>query len=136
LAAATDHPVDPEVARNLELLSTIVSTSDHSHSLVIAKIAVEPRFQFRCRLETDAIRCDLEELAGEAVVVGKLGRKLAPGQSLELDDIFGGMKKYMPADKRQELDIKLGEMKLGDINVGPFSLGYPAADLTPIAIFR
>jgi hypothetical protein len=136
LADAVGASVDPVVARNLGLISSIASTSDGAHAPVVVKIAIEPRFQFRCRLENASLRCSSDDLAGEAVVVGKLGRKLAPGQSLELDDIFGGMQKYLPAEKRAELDAQLRAVKLGEMSVGAFTLEYPAADLTPIAIFR
>jgi len=98
---------------------------------VVSRAAGAPKFKFIANLEKDKVRVDLDELEGEATLVAKIQRKLAPSEKHTVFESMPGMGSLPRALRRSiQGDIK-NEKELPDLVIRS-----PAAVVTPIAIYR
>jgi hypothetical protein len=98
---------------------------------IISRAAGAPKFKFIASLEADKVRVDLDELEGEATLLAKIQRKLAPSEKHTVIESMPGMGSLPRALRRSvQADIK-NEKELPDLVIRA-----PAAVVTPIAIYR
>jgi hypothetical protein len=122
-----DEAIDPHeldtVKRQLPAVSGLAQQAEASPVPCLVEVAALRRYKFLARLRRASLRCALDELDGEATVMGKIQRKLAKGQSEPYGDELVGLPNLSRQARR-----KAGQRQL--------RLGYPGAVLTPIAIWR
>jgi hypothetical protein len=134
-ADAIGQQVDEEARANIGLIDLLGGGGDRDFNLVVS-VAEASDYKFRAKLSTDHLRYGVEEIEGEAIVVAKVGRKIQPGQRLQVDEMFGGAMQFVKGSDRRKAERGLEKIKVGDTPMGSMSLPFPAADLTPVAIFR
>lgn len=69
------------------------------------------------------LRCEIQELDGEATVLGKIQRKVGKGQSETLEEELLGLPRLPRAARRKS-------------GTKPLRISYPGATLTTVAIWR
>jgi hypothetical protein len=132
-AEAFGQPMEQEAKNNVQLVKALATVTENLP--VAVHVVADTRFKFRAKLQSQWLRVAVEDIAGEAIVLGKLGRKLVPGQTLALDEILPGMEFVKPTDRRK-LERQLRSTEVPGVRIGDMSLSFPAADLVPLAIFR
>lgn len=109
-------------------------------SVVVVEVAKSPRYRFVAKLKKDDLRVPLGDLTGEAKIVGAVNRKINRGDPpIGLEQLvpeFGALRNlpgYQEPPQNRAARRSKGKKNQEE---DPLSIGYPAATLTPIAIFR
>jgi hypothetical protein len=119
-----------EAIRGMSALGAIMGKD----VVVVAGLAAAPEYRFTCRLKRrNILTTDDGDLEGEVTILGKLQRKLREGER-ELLLTMPGIS-TLNREQRRDLETQLR----GDddpAQAEDLSIGYPAAILTPIALYR
>ena len=134
LAEATGQAVEEGTRSAIDLMK-LFGEANATSSTLVATVAEASDFQFRLAVSNDDLRYPHGDLEGEAMIVGKVGRIIQPDQRLQVEDFLSAMAFLSPAARRKA-ERSFEKIKLGGTSIGAMSLPYPAADLTPLAIFR
>jgi hypothetical protein len=135
LSEAIGQPVDDETKAQFSVIELVTGARASETLPVIVRLAGTPEYKFRADLDREHIRVDEDDLIGESVVIGKVQRKLERGQTLPLDVLFPGIE-FVSNAERKKLEKTLRATNVPGMPIGEMSLSYPAAVLTPLAIFR
>ena len=98
------------------------ATESHDSTVVVVELVKSPRYCFVAKLRKDYLRTSMGDLEGEAKVVGTVNRKVNEG------DPPIGFEQLVPG-----FEAIRG---FGAQPANGASIGYPAATLTPIGIYR
>lgn len=102
----------------------------------VAAIASAPQYRFVTELRADSMLVDVGDFAGEATIVGKVQRKLRPGERQLVGSFLGGMEKMLPPEELEKFLSAFDSPEMKAIGISPPAIEAPAAVLTPIAVFR
>src|SRR5262249_24470182 len=92
-----------------------------------------PEFQFVTKLPRQYIRCNIDELVGEATLFGKIQRIVQRGQTVEAFSILPNSLMKLPIKDRNEKarsERNINNQKLSETVDGP------AMVIVPIAVYR
>lgn len=128
--------VDPETRKLIESVSQLNEAGRPETFTVVASLAGAPAFKFACTLRGRYVLADLELLAGESTVLGKIQRKLRPGEQHLVASVFGGLEDIMSDEDQREMVEALLGPEVRQLGLASPLLEHPAAILTPIAIYR
>jgi hypothetical protein len=103
---------------------------------MIASLASATRFKFATALRTKYLVGDLDLLEGESTVLGKIQRKLNRGEKQLVASLFGGLEELLPEAQLEEFIQSMESPVVRQLGLESPLLEYPAAILTPIAIYR
>lgn len=112
-------------------------------TILIVELSKSPRYRFVAKIKKECLKVNTADLEGEAKVVGTINRKINKGDPpIGLEQLipeFGSIRELQntptpPANRADRRAAKKGEGK--ETEEDPFSVGFPAATLTPIGIFR
>ncbi len=135
LADAFGSKIDPETRAKADSMQQFGFAAAGPTLPVIVRLVGGSPYRFRSILDRKYLRYEDKDLAGEAVVVGKIGRKLEPGQTFQLEDIVPGLDLDKIVD-RAKLEVSLRSTPGLGASIGEMSLPFPAADIVPVAVFR
>lgn len=109
-------------------------------SVVIIEVAKSPRYRFVAKLKKDNLRIPLEDLEGESKIVGTVNRKINKGDPpIGLEQLvpeFGALRNLPSYQEPPQNRAARRAKGKKDHDEDALSIGYPAATLTPIGIFR
>jgi len=99
---------------------------------IVFKAASTPGFSFIAHLPRQYLRCDLNDLQGEAAVFGKLQRIVPKGQQVEAFSLVSGLTSLptMSREQRRKVGKDATDKNLAEVVRGP------AIVLTPVAVYR
>lgn len=103
---------------------------------IIARLAGTPRYSVACRLKADSLLVPIDELEGEATVVGKVQRKLRDSETYLLPGVLGGLESMIPEEDQGQFASFFDDDIAKQLGLTSPLLKHPAALITPIAIFR
>lgn len=112
-------------------------------TILIVELSKSPRYRFVAKIKKECLKVNTADLEGEAKVVGTINRKINKGDPpIGLEQLipeFGSIRELQntptpPANRADRRAAKKGKGK--ETEEDPFSVGFPAATLTPIGIFR
>mgnify|MGYP006290524309 CR=1 FL=1 len=92
-----------------------------------------PDYTFACSLPIKNIRCELEDLQGEATVFGKVKRIIRKGSKYELFSLLPAFSSKLPSISQKEkskIQREMQEQGLAEIIYGP------AIVLSPLAVYQ
>jgi|GEM_PF-3417107 len=123
--------IDPNeirtVKRQLPAMEQAATMTEDAPMPIVASLASDPKFKFFVRLKRANILIDdLQDLEGEARLVTSIQSKVARGKPAQVGQLLPGMPSQNRAQRRRS----------GSSDNGSVTLRYPAAIVTPIAIFR
>ena len=126
------------------LVASMMNLFRTEHPSFLAAVAGAPKFRFVCKLDPKWMKVTLDEMQGEATVFGKLQRKIVKGQKLPTIDLMTDLLKMQDLGgnraerRRRERTAGATPKQAGEKFPDEYELqiGYPAAVLTPIAVFR
>ncbi len=99
----TDSPLDdPQTAEQYKAMVELTSGGNAGQLPIVFEAISTPRYTFAGKLRTNYLLVDGEELEGEAVVVGKVLRLLAPGKEEEFASITPEMQTLFRFMNRQQ----------------------------------
>ena len=127
--------IDPEAKNIMQFIKQLTKMSSDSVS-VIANLVSAPRFQFALDLRRDHVLTDPDLLEGEATVLGKIHRKLRPGETELVGNICAGLESILDAPSKDELADVFDDPRIATVGLANPKISYPAAILTTIAIYR
>jgi hypothetical protein len=134
------QPLDEETRDSLtgiQQLRQLDQAGGDRHVTIIAAVVWSPRHKFVCHLDREYLQIgDPAELEGEANVFGVLQRKIPKGQTISLAGPLTGMIESLPRKERRKAEQSFTKDMPKDLDLGKFSVGYPAAVLNPIAVYR
>lgn len=120
---------DREAMVGMGMLSEIAGSEESNSTVVVVEPAGSPGYRFVARLDNQFIHGDQTNLEGEAKVLGKVQRKLEEGdQPIGIEQLLPGLESF-----RGLRDLASEEESSSDDDI---AIGYPAATLIPVAIYR
>ncbi len=134
-AAGVEDELDDKTATALAGVRALAGASSDRQT-IIARLAGAPEFRFACSLKTASLLVSSEELEGEATIVGKIQRKLREGETYLLPSVFAGLESMIPEADQDELLRIFEDDMATQLGLASPKLKYPAAILTPVAIYR
>lgn len=120
--------------RQLAAVSEVLSAGGDNKLFVVAELAGSPGFKFACELKRPYVPKALEELEGEATVIGTIKRKLNAGETYTIPGLIPGMQ--MLTAKQQKAAARDLAKGPAEAQVGPTMIKDPGALLTTLAIHR
>jgi hypothetical protein len=132
--ALGSEDLDEKSLGELEVLRGLTDTGDVTH--VVALLASAQKFKFACALRYRYLVADATLLEGEGTLVGKIQRKLKRGEQELVGGLFGGLEDALPKDERKRLVDAFQAPEIKALGIESPLIRYPAAVLTPIAIYR
>jgi hypothetical protein len=135
-AMGADATIDDETIQIMQMLKALNKGGPADTTSVVASLASAPQFKFACTLRTSHLLVNPGLLEGEATVFGKIRRKLRPGESYMLSGIFAGLEELFGDTEKDELVKLFDDPQMKALGVESPKVVYPAAVLTPIAIYR
>jgi hypothetical protein len=130
LMQAMGESVDDETKEAMTAVGMFGSILGNSVPIV-AKAAGAPDYRFASTLIPSALRVELDQLDGDATILGKVQRLLGPGDTYTIFDLMPGFR-GLPTAQRQELEKDLtNSPEFPDMVVTG-----PLAVLTPVAVYR
>jgi hypothetical protein len=123
--------VDPEemktIKRQLPVAEQAVAITEEAPVPVLSNLASDPKFKFFMRLKRDKIVAEnLEDLDGEARLIASIQSKVERRKPTQVGQLVRGL----PSQNREQ------RRRSGGTDNGTINLRYPAAIVTPVAIFR
>ena len=113
------------------------------HPSFIAAVAGAPKFRFVCKPDPKWMKVTLDEMVGDATIFGKLQRKIAKREKLPTVDLMTDLLKMQDLGgnraerrRRRRASNEPGQAPASFPDEYELQIGYPAAVLTPIAVFR
>jgi hypothetical protein len=131
-----DAKMDDEAVQVMQMLKALTKGGPADTTSVVASLASAPQFKFACTLRTSHLLVDPGLLEGEATVFGKIRRKLRPGESYMLGGVFAGLEEFFGESEQDELVKLFDDPQMKALGVESPKVVYPAAVLTPVAIYR
>jgi hypothetical protein len=128
--------LDSETMQAMELMRQLAQAGPKETTSVIARLASAFRFKFACSLRETYILVDKALLEGEVTVCGKIQRKLKRKETYIVGGFFAGLEDILPRREQEELIGAFDNPELKALGVESPEIKYPAAILTPIAIYR
>jgi hypothetical protein len=111
-------------------------------TVVVIELVKTPQYRFVAKLKKDYLHPDAGELEGEAKVVGTIGRKVNKGDPpIGFEQLVPGLEALRGVQDLSSRPINRAERRAKGNRGQPqhddsTSIGYPAATLTPIGIYR
>lgn len=131
-----DVDLDEEQIQTMQLVKQLGNLKDGATVDVVAELAGARKYQFGCSLQTSALRVDADILQGESTLIGKMQRKLKKGETHLLGNLFGGLEQILDKKSKKELADIFNAPEAKQLGLANPRLSYPAAIITPIAIYR
>jgi hypothetical protein len=103
---------------------------------VVASLASVPEYKFASDLRLGSVTGSLDTLEGEVTLCAKLQRKLKKDEKYMMPAVFGGLEQLMDEDARDQLATMFADPAVINVGIASPRLSYPAAIVTPIAIYR
>lgn len=113
-----------EVREKLPVMSAAARQVTSRPVPCVIAVTSAPRFKLLARLSRTSLLSSIDDLQGEATVMGRIQRKLAKGQSEIVDEEVLGLPRPARRDRRRGGSAPL------------VKIGHPGAVLSPIAIWR
>lgn len=136
-AAGVDSgDLDQDAMSIMQFIKQLTKMGPSESLSVIASLASAPQFQFACTLRLDQLLTDPDALEGEATVFGKIQRKLRPGETTLVGNIFAGLENVLDAPSKDELAKVFDDPAISSFGLANPQISHPAAVLTTIAIYR
>jgi hypothetical protein len=133
------EPLDAETQKTVEMMQQLSQLGDRQVT-IIAAVAGTPKFKFVSHLDREHLQVDdPTELEGEANVIGVIQRKIKKGQTIPLAGPLTGMLDMFPPELRKQAERDFAREMAKEADLGHFgkvSVGYPAAVLNTVAIYR
>ncbi|HFD87572.1 MAG TPA: hypothetical protein ENJ35_07845 [Gammaproteobacteria bacterium] len=125
-----DNPQDRVM---LEGISEFAAMSKGKPIPIVFEAVSTPGFSFFAKLNPKYVKCDLDDLEGEATVFGKIQRIVKPDKEIEVYSILPALTTSFSGLSRDEIARKKRELReTGGIDV----LKGPAIVILPLAIYR
>jgi hypothetical protein len=123
--------IDPNemqtVKRQLPAVEQAAAITEDAPVPIVASLVTDPKFKFFVRLKREMIQAEgIGDLEGEARLVGSIQSKVARGKPEQVGQLLPGLLAQNRAQRRRS----------GSSDSGSVTLRYPAAVVTPVAIFR
>ena len=116
------------VTEKLPAMEQAAAAVEQAGIPMTATLVGQGRYKFFLRLKRENLQCDdLNDLDGEARLVGTIQSKVAKGKTMEVGQLLPGV----PSSNREQRRKSGGAPDPSSV-----ILRYPAAVITPIAIFR
>jgi hypothetical protein len=130
MEALGEEPLDAEGKEAMAMLAGI-SELIGDVVPVVAALSGSPEYKLIASLDPASLRVDVDQLDGEATVLAKIQRILAPDERHTMIDLIPGIRSF-PAAQRREMEEGLENTPdLPDMVIEP-----PAARTTIVAIYR
>lgn len=126
-----EESVDQEGLQALTAVGSLAKATASKTSVIVA-VAGTPEYRFVAEVEANGLRVPVEDLDGEATLVGKVRRRIREGEKHATFEFFAGQSSLPPEVRKEFEDAFEDDEEIGtDIFVT-----HPAAIVIPIAIYR
>jgi hypothetical protein len=124
---------DPSTRVAFEGFSEISKIMEKKPIPLVCESLGTPGYKYACNLPRKFIRCDLENLVGEATLFGKVKRVIPEGSKYDLFSLLSAFDSFLPSMNQSQQ----GKMKRDMAQQGLAEVVYgPALIISPLAIYQ
>lgn len=134
-AAGVEGGLDPEGERILQFVRQLAGANPRDRIPVVASVTASPEFKFVADLTTDHV-LNRGLIDGEVTLFGKIRRRLRPGETHMVGAVFGGLERLLDDANQKEIAQVFEKPEVRQFGLTSPLVAYPAAILTPLAIYR
>ncbi|GHO88309.1 DUF6414 family protein [Dictyobacter formicarum] len=133
-ALGQDPFADPGALEAYQGITGIMNSKSQDDTVLIIAPIGSPKFKFVTKLEASYIRSKKEEFETEVTILGKVTRRLAKGEKIDIFSVLPDVDALQNLNRAQRRQA--GKNKTSTETPLDEKVGYPAIQIQPIAIYQ
>lgn len=124
---------DPKSKIAFDGLGEVSKIVENKPIPIVCESLGTPGYKYACTLSRKLIRCDLENLAGEATLFGKVKRVIPKGSKYDLFSLLPAFDSFLPSlsqGQQGKMQRDMADQGLAEVVYGP------ALVISPLAIYQ